>query len=126
MTRPLKSRSKDSREIEGSGPTTESFPIVAIGASAGGLEPISELLRHIPAKTGLAFLIIQHLDPTHPSALSEILSRSAHIPVQEVNDEPVVQPDHVYVIPPNKEMSFASGLPLPYASSAKGRAKYAG
>ena len=109
MTRPLKSRSKDSREIEGSSPATESFPIVGIGASAGGLEPISELLRNIPAETGLAFLIVQHLDPTHPSALSEILSRNAHIPVQEVNDEPIVQPNNVYVIPPNKEMSFMRG-----------------
>jgi two-component system, chemotaxis family, CheB/CheR fusion protein len=107
MTRSKKLPSGSSQEIEKPlAPIESSFPIVAIGASAGGLEPTAELLNNIPAKTGLAFVIVQHLDPTHPSALTEILSRNSSIPVQEVIDEPVVQPDQVYVIPPNKEMYF--------------------
>lgn len=82
---------------------------MAIGASAGGLQASQELLRHIPANTGLAFVIVQHLDPTHPSALHEILQRSSRIPIQEVNDEPTVKPNNGYVIPPNKEMFFQDG-----------------
>jgi two-component system, chemotaxis family, CheB/CheR fusion protein len=87
----------------------QSFPIVGIGASAGGLEAISELLRHIPERTGLAFVLIEHLDPSHRSNLSEILSRNAHIPVEEVREGTFVEPDHAYVIPPNVGMYIERG-----------------
>ena len=87
----------------------QSFPIVGIGASAGGLEAISEFLRHIPERTGLAFVLIEHLDPSHRSNLSEILSRNAHIPVEEVREGTVVEPDHAYVIPPNTGMYIERG-----------------
>lgn len=110
MAHSRKTRSKLPQAVAKSAtPSDLAFPIVAVGASAGGLEAISELLQNIPAKTGLAFLIVQHLDPTHPSSLTEILARKTQLPVQEVNDEPAVQPDHVYVIPPNQEMTFARG-----------------
>jgi len=63
-----------------SGKNRASFPIAGIGASAGGLEAFSELLRHLPLKTGMAFVLIQHLDPKHSSDLREILSRTTSIP----------------------------------------------
>jgi two-component system CheB/CheR fusion protein len=76
--------------------------IVGIGASAGGLEAFGQLLRALPADTGLAFVLVQHLAPAHPSALAEILSRATDLPVTQVEDEPLVQPNHVYVMPPGR------------------------
>ena len=87
----------------------ESFPIVGIGASAGGLEAFSELLRRLPENTGMAFVVVQHLDPKHSSELREILARTTNIPVQEVTDGVVVEPNHVYVIPPNTSMVLKDG-----------------
>src|SRR5947209_7275362 len=75
------------------------FSIVGIGASAGGLEAVSQLLRNLPPDTGMGFVLVQHLDPTHPSMLSEILSRESGMPVLEVTDQMQVEPNHVYVIP---------------------------
>jgi two-component system CheB/CheR fusion protein len=85
------------------------FPIVGIGASAGGLEAFSELLRNLPEKTGMAFALVQHLDPKHTSGLPEILARTTRIPVTEVTEGCVVQPDHVYVIPANTNMAIKDG-----------------
>lgn len=110
MTPEPKSRlARVQRNTKTKAPGDSSFPIVGIGASAGGLEAVSELLRHIPAKTGLAFVLVQHLDPTHRSNLSEILSHAAHIPVEEVREGTVVEPDHAYVIPPNTAMYIQGG-----------------
>ena len=86
-----------------------SFSIVGIGASAGGLEAFTQLLKALPADTGMAFVLVQHLAPTHASALAEILSRSTKMPVLEVHDEPTVEPNHVYVIPPARSMVIAGG-----------------
>ena len=86
-----------------------SFPIVGIGASAGGLEAFTELLHHLPQTTGMAFVLVQHLDPTHGSVLREILSRTTKIPVIEVSDAMTVERDHVYVIPPNTNMALEGG-----------------
>lgn len=85
------------------------FPIVGIGASAGGLEAFTQLLKALPADTGAAFVLVQHLSPSHPSMLSEILGRATAMPVIEVGDEQVLEPDHVYVIPPNRCMSLVDG-----------------
>jgi two-component system, chemotaxis family, CheB/CheR fusion protein len=85
------------------------FPIVAIGASAGGLEAFSELLSNLPEKTGMAYVLVQHLDPKHASGLPEILARTTKLPVKEVVNGTVVQPDHVYVIPPNTNMLLKDG-----------------
>jgi len=90
-------------------PSAKTFPIVGIGASAGGLEAFSDLLRQLPEKTGMAFVLVQHLDPKHSSDLREILARTTKIPVQEVTDGAIVQPDHVYVIPPNTSMVLKDG-----------------
>jgi len=85
------------------------FPIVGIGASAGGLEAFSDLLRALPTDTGMAFVLVQHLSPSHPSQLADILSRTTRMPVTEVHDEPRVEPNRVYVIPPNRDMIIMHG-----------------
>src|ERR1700730_16826306 len=86
-------------------PETSLFPVVAIGASAGGLEAFTQLIRGLPDNTGMAFVLIQHLDPTHHSLLAELLSKVARIPVVEAENG-AVQPNCVYVIPPNVEMEI--------------------
>ena len=85
---------------------TDDVPVVAIGASAGGLEAFTELLSHLPSDTGMGFVLIQHLDPKHESMLTELISRSTSMPVVEVQDGMRVQANHVYVIPPNATMSI--------------------
>ena len=90
-------------------PPHSPFPIVGIGASAGGLEAFSQLLGHLPDQPGMAFVLIQHLDPKHESHLSELLARSTRMPVLEATNGLPVEPDHVYVIPPNAEMEIARG-----------------
>src|SRR6266567_1699490 len=82
------------------------FPIVGVGASAGGLEAVERLLRQLPEDTGMAFVIVQHLDPTHESRLTEILSRATSMPVAEAQHGARVDPNHVYIIPPNKGMTI--------------------
>ncbi len=89
---------------------SKDFPIVGIGASAGGLEALTELLAHLPAKTGMAFVLIQHLDPSHASQLTDLMSRVTKMPVAEARDGMVVEPDHVYVIPPNANLATLDGV----------------
>jgi two-component system CheB/CheR fusion protein len=86
-----------------------SFPIVGIGASAGGLEALEQFFQHTPKNCGLAFVVIQHLDPTHVGILPELLQRSTQMKVTQVTDHLKLQPNHVYVIPPNKSMSILNG-----------------
>ena len=86
------------------------FPIVGIGASAGGLEALEQFLRHVPEKTGIAFVIVQHLDPTHKGIMPELLQRATAMEVFQVRDRLRVKPDCVYVIPPNREMSILHGV----------------
>ena len=97
---------------------SKSFPIVGVGASAGGLEALSELLAHLPAKTGMAFVLIQHLDPTHSSQLSDLMSRVTKMPVSEASDGMGVEPDHVYVIPPNANLAILDGVLSGHAASS--------
>ncbi len=87
-----------------------SFPIVGIGASAGGLEALESFLRHVPENSGLGFVVVQHLDPTHKGMLVELLSRATPMKVLQVKDRLKVEPNHVYVIPPNKDMSILHGV----------------
>src|SRR5271154_5564879 len=81
--------------------------IAAIGASAGGIEAFIELVRNLPGNTGMAFVLIQHLDPKHHSILPELISKETTIPVVEVTDGIKVAPNHIYVIPPNATMSIS-------------------
>jgi two-component system CheB/CheR fusion protein len=86
------------------------FPVVGIGASAGGLEAFKVLLEGLPADTGLAFVIIQHLSPGQESLLTEILSRSTPMSVLQVEDGMKIDPNHVYVIPSGATMTMADGV----------------
>ncbi len=90
-------------------PRGNPFPIVGIGASAGGLEAFGQLLASLPPNTGMAFVLVQHLDPQHESLLAEILSLRSKMPVVTVQDGIAVEPDHVYVIPPNTSMVLQDG-----------------
>jgi len=85
------------------------FPVVAIGASAGGIEAISKLLENLSPKLGMAYVIIQHLAPDHESILPELLERKTSMPVHQVRDGIEVKTDNVYVIPPNTYMSITDG-----------------
>ena len=84
--------------------------VVAIGASAGGLESFEEFFRNLTASSEIAFILISHLDPGHASMLTEILQRWTKMPVREVQDKMAIEPNHVYVIPPNCDMAIFHGV----------------
>ncbi len=90
--------------------TDDSFPIVGIGASAGGLEALEQFFQHVPDKSGLAFVVVQHLDPTHKGMLVELLQRVTAMKVLQIRDRLRVKPDTVHVIPPNKDLSILHGV----------------
>ncbi len=83
-------------------PKPVKFPLVGIGASAGGLDSFEKFLKAVPVNSGMACIIVQHLSPTHESILPEILSRATTIPVNEITDDCVIEADHIYVIPENR------------------------
>src|SRR5512135_2456534 len=84
--------------------------VVGVGASAGGLEALSDLLANLPENTGMAIVVVQHLDPHYETNLSNLLSRVTHLPVLEATQDLAVQSDHVYVIPKNTTMTIAQGV----------------
>ena len=111
MTRKRKPESSESEKAtEPVALVRPSFPIVGIGASAGGLEALESFLRHLPDKTGLGFVVVQHLDPTHKGMLVELLSRATPMKVLQVKDRLKVEPNRVYVIPPNRDLSILHGV----------------
>ena len=88
---------------------SQRFPVVGIGASAGGLEAIEKFLSHVPVNSGMAYVVIQHLDPTQKGMLPELLQRISRMKVYQVSEKMSVKPNCVYVIPPNKSMSISHG-----------------
>src|SRR5215831_9720836 len=82
--------------------------IAAVGASAGGIEAFTELMSNLATDTGMAFVLVQHLDPEHHSMLTELLSKKTGMRVKEVTNGMTVEPNHVYVIPPNATMSISN------------------
>ena len=82
------------------------FPVVGIGASAGGLEAIRQLLSHLPENPGMAFVVVQHLDPTHESRLTDLLSKTTAMNVVEATQGLKVEPNNVYVIAPNTNITI--------------------
>ncbi|GJL73687.1 MAG: hypothetical protein NMNS01_28860 [Nitrosomonas sp.] len=82
------------------------FPVVGIGASAGGLSAFTKLLKTLPTDTGMAFILVQHLDSKHVSLLPELMRRATSIPVVEVSDGLRVEPNTVYVMPPNHSVAL--------------------
>ncbi|GLV60078.1 hypothetical protein KDH_69010 [Dictyobacter sp. S3.2.2.5] len=87
-------------------PVTDSCPVVGIGASAGGLEPLILLLSHLPNPTGLAYIVLQHLDPKVPSLLADVLAHATHLPARQIEEGMAVEADHVYVCPSNAELTL--------------------
>ncbi len=100
----------EAKDIEQQDNTDALFPIVGIASSAGGLEAFMELLKHLLPDTGMAFVLIQHLDPNHKSLLSQILARKTQMPVSEVLDGVTVEQNSVYIIPPNTKMMLSGGV----------------
>ncbi len=86
------------------------FPVVGVGASAGGLSAFKALLEAIPEDSGMAFVLVQHLAPTHESLLPELLQKVTAIPVLEISDDIKVEPDHIYILPSNKMLVANDGL----------------
>jgi two-component system CheB/CheR fusion protein len=86
------------------------FPIVGIGASAGGLEALEQFLSRVPVRSGMAFAVVQHLDPTRKGIMPELLQRSTPMQVVQAGDGMAMEPNRVYVIPPNKDMSLKDGI----------------
>ncbi|MEH1844020.1 MAG: chemotaxis protein CheB [Nostoc sp.] len=105
-----KSAAAEALDVEQQDQTDALFPIVGIAASAGGLEAFTELLKHLLADTGMAFVLIQHLNPNQKSQLSEILAKMTVMPVSEVEKGMTVEPNQVYIIPPNTEMILSDGV----------------
>ncbi len=92
-----------------SGDSEAAFPIVGLGASAGGLAAFGDFLSALPDSPGMAFVLVQHLAPDQPSMLTELLQRRTALPVLEIEDGVLVQPDAVYVIPPNRDLTLEGG-----------------
>ena len=105
----------------GVGAASNRFPIVAVGASAGGLEAFTNFLKALPDHTGMSFILCQHMDPTHKSILASLLQRFTQMPIREVTDKTVVEPNHVYILPPNSLMTISNGVLL---LTSRGRRTY--
>ncbi len=106
------SQTEQAAEQEPESQTSEreaGVPVIGIGASAGGLEALSRLFEGMPVDTGAAFVVVQHLAPTKDSALPELLGRHTRMPVYQVSDNMEIQPNTVYLIPPEKNMSVVNG-----------------
>src|SRR6476659_889545 len=86
------------------------FPVVGIGASAGGLDAFKKLVKAIPENSGMAYILVQHLHPDHVSSLPEILQRETHIAVHEISDNVEVKPDNIYIIPSNRVLVATDGI----------------
>jgi len=104
----VKSKKEPAKKEKKSKPETTS-PVVGIGASAGGLAAFKTLLKAIPEDSGMAYVLVQHLDPDHESLLPEILQKETKLPVAEVTEECGFEPDHIYVMPSNKMMETSEG-----------------
>lgn len=91
-------------------PSDNLFPVVGVGASAGGLEAFKKLIKVIPENSGMAYILVQHLEPTHESLLSGLLQKITNIPVHEITNDVRVEPDHIYIIPSNKLLTANDGV----------------
>ena len=86
------------------------FPVVALGASAGGLHALEDFFTQMPADAGMAFIIVQHLAPDHVTAMPQLLARRTEMPVELARDKMQIVPNRVYVIPPNATLTFKNAL----------------
>jgi two-component system CheB/CheR fusion protein len=92
------------------GPAAQAVRVVGIGASAGGLEALEQFLAQVPPASGLAYLVVQHLDPTQKAMLAQLLQRATGMPVREATERMRIAADAVYVIPPNRALTLAGGM----------------
>ncbi len=90
-------------------PGGDGFMVVGLGASAGGIRALREFFGYVPERSGMAYVVILHLSPDHDSQLAEVLQQSTPLPVKQVTERVEIEPDHVYVIPPNKSLSLEDG-----------------
>jgi two-component system CheB/CheR fusion protein len=90
-------------------PADAAVPVVGIGASAGGLEPLCEFLANVQPASGFAYVVVQHLDPLHKGMLPELLQRVTSMVVREVEDGMRIEAEHVYVIPPDRDLALEGG-----------------
>lgn len=86
------------------------FPVIGLGASAGGLQALKDFFAHVPAESGMAFVVIMHLSPKHESHVAALLQATTSMPVTQVNESVKVLPNHVYVIPPTKNLEMSGEL----------------
>ena len=104
-----KTKTVAAKTVSSKNPSVKHFPVVGFGASAGGLEAFTSVLKHLDPNLGMAYVLIMHLSPTHKSSLAEILQTKTKMKVHTVKDGMQVKPDNVYVIPPNAFMSLVDG-----------------
>jgi two-component system CheB/CheR fusion protein len=107
--KPVQSEKPTHPEKAAQGAVHHRLVVVGIGASAGGLEAIEAFIKQVPATSGMAFVIIQHLDPVHKGFMVELLQRVTPMPVLQAVDYALIEADHIYIIPPNKDMSMQKG-----------------
>src|ERR1700730_606857 len=86
------------------------FPVVGVGASAGGLEAFKRLIKAIPENSGMAYILVQHLEPSHESILPDILQKVTSIPIHEITNNVRVEPNMIYIIPSNKLLTANDGV----------------
>jgi two-component system, chemotaxis family, CheB/CheR fusion protein len=100
----------DAHDTDRGSTTRSPFPVVGVGASAGGLEAFRQLLAALPVNTGMAFVLVQHLDPRHESILADLLAKGTRMPVSEVKEDTAVEPNHVYVTPGQHDVTIQAGM----------------
>jgi len=120
MTNPLVSSDSDTGEAHRH---RQAVQIVGMGASAGGLDAIFEFLASMPSRTGMAFIVLQHQDPSRRGLLPELLRRITTMEVREISDSIDVRPDHVYVAPPNFDLAFSNDK-LNLTEVSEGHSRY--
>ena len=100
--------------------TNAPVPVVGLGASAGGLQAVSAFLDHAPSDSGAAFVLVHHLDPDHESLMADLLDKHTDMPVVLAENKLLIQPDHVYVIPPNSYLEIKDGALEPSEPNSAG------
>src|SRR5262249_28725402 len=114
-------RSKEARTVSfeepsgqpqpsGAAPHLNSYPVVGVGGSVGGLEAFIQLLQHLPPNPGVVFLFVQPLEPTRPSMLDQVIGRATNLAVRQAQEGMHLEVDHVFLIPPDKDMAVEKGV----------------
>jgi Methylase of chemotaxis methyl-accepting proteins len=103
------SEKQENKDTANDKPAKNEFLIAGLGASAGGIQAFKEFFQHVPEKSGIAYVVILHLSPDHDSKLAEVLQSTTKIPVRQVTEKIKVEPNHVYVVPPNKHLTMEDG-----------------